>query len=124
MRAPCCYAARSTREPWFEAARLDWPEPDSGPRFNDAGMMTEAGPRRPGRGPRNPRLTARWLRSGALRRLFEIEAACPYSYFIVRRRKAEAAEAGLFVDWLGELVGRDAMREPAAAQAKKTLRAV
>ena len=59
-----------------------------------------------------------------LRRLFEIEVACPYSYFIVRRRKAEAAEAGLFVDWLGEVVGRDPVREPATAQAKKALRAV
>ena len=29
-------------KPWFEAARLDWPEPDTGPRYNDAGMMIEA----------------------------------------------------------------------------------
>jgi DNA-binding transcriptional LysR family regulator len=76
-------------KPWFEAARLDWPEPDAGPRFNDAG----------------------------------IEAACPYSYFIVRRRKAEPAEAGVFAAWLGEVVGRDPARESAAAQVRKSLRA-
>jgi LysR family glycine cleavage system transcriptional activator len=111
-------------KPWFEAARLDWPEPGSGPRFNDAGMMMEAALAGQGVALGTPRLVARWLRSGALRRLFEIEAACPYSYFIVRRHKAEAAEAGLFVDWLGELVGRNPVREPAAAQTKKTLRAV
>ena len=28
--------------PWFEAAGLDWPEPDSGPVFDDAMMMLEA----------------------------------------------------------------------------------
>jgi len=111
-------------KPWFAAARLDWPEPDSGPRFNDAGMMTEAALAGQGVALGTPRLVARWLRSGALRRLFEIEAPCPYAYFIVRRRKAEAADARLFVDWLAELVGRDPVREPAAAQTKKTLRAV
>lgn len=111
-------------KPWFEAACLDWAEPDSGPRFNDAGMMIEAALAGQGVALGTPRLVARSLRSGALRRLFEIEAACPYSYFIVRRRKAEAAEAGLFVGWLGELLGRDPLREPAAPQAHKALRAV
>jgi DNA-binding transcriptional LysR family regulator len=111
-------------KPWFEAARLDWPEPDSGPRFNDAGMMVEAALAGQGVALGTPRLAARWLRSDALRRLFSVEAPCPYSYFIVRRRKAEAAEASLFAAWLGELVGRDPGREATAPQAKKALRAV
>ena len=107
-------------KPWFEAARLDWPEPGSGPRFNDAGMMLEAALAGQGVALGTPRTVARWLRSGALRRLFGIEAPCPYSYFIVRRRKAEAAESSLFLAWLSELVAR----EPLLAQAKQTLRAV
>jgi LysR family glycine cleavage system transcriptional activator len=96
-------------KPWFEAARLDWLEPDGGPRFNDAGTMMEAALAGQGVALGTPRLVARWLRSGALRRLFDIEAACPYSYFIVRRRKAEPAEAGVFAAWLGDLVGRHAV---------------
>jgi DNA-binding transcriptional LysR family regulator len=64
-------------KPWFEAARLDWPEPDSGPRFNDAGMMTEAALAGQGVALGTPRLVARWLRSGALRRLLAIFHRAP-----------------------------------------------
>lgn len=111
-------------KPWFEAAKLGWPEPDTGPRYNDAGMMIEAALAGQGVALGTPRLTARWLRSGALRRLYDIEAPCPYSYFLVRRRKSEAAEAEHFVQWLKELAARDPALELPAAQAKAGLRVV
>ena len=107
-------------KPWFEAASLDWPEPDSGPRFNDAGMMLEAAAVGQGVALATPNLSARWLRSGALRRLYDIDAPCPYAYFLVRRRKAEAAEAGLFAHWLTALVA--AAASPAPRHAGKNLR--
>jgi DNA-binding transcriptional LysR family regulator len=55
-------------------------------------MITEAALAGQGVALGTPRLVARWLRSGALRRLFDIEAACPYAYFIVRRRKTELVD--------------------------------
>jgi DNA-binding transcriptional LysR family regulator len=94
-------------KPWFEAAGLDWPEPESGPRYNDAGMMVEAAAAEQGVALGTPRLVARWLKSGALLRLYEIEAPCPYSYYLVRRRRSETPGIGLLVEWLHQLVARD-----------------
>lgn len=108
-------------KPWFEAAGLDWPEPDSGPRYNDAGMMIEAAAAGQGVALGTPRLVARWLRSGALQRLYDIEAPCPYAYYLVRRRRSETPDIGSFVDWLRDLVARDPLRD---APPRKDLRVV
>jgi DNA-binding transcriptional LysR family regulator len=108
-------------KPWFDAAGLDWPEPESGPRYNDAGMMVEAAAAGQGVALGTPRLVARWVKSGGLQRLFDIEAPCPYSYYLVRRRRSEAADVGPLVDWLRELVARDPFHD---AQARKELRVV
>jgi len=109
-------------KPWFEAAGLDWPEPESSPRFNDAGMMLDAAAAGQGVALGTPRVVARWLKSGALVRLYDIEARCPYSYYVVRRRRAESAQVELVVQWLHEL----AAREPAldGARPRKPLRVV
>lgn len=91
-------------KPWFEAAGLDWPEPERGPLYNDAGLTMEAALAGQGVGLGTPRIVSRWLRSGALVRLYDVEAPCPYSYWLVRRRKAEPPEAELFVGWLKKLL--------------------
>lgn len=109
-------------KPWFEAAGLGWPEPESGPLYNDAGMMIEAALAAQGVALGTPRTSGRWLRSGALERLYAIEAPCPYSYYVVRRRK-EAPHAEVFVAWLRGLVA-DKPLEPAAAKPSKGLRVV
>src|SRR5262245_17379270 len=108
-------------KPWFEAAGLDWPEPENGPRYNDAGMMIEAAATGQGVALGTPRLVGRWLKSGALQRLYDIEAPCPYSYYLVRRRRSEAPVVEPLVDWLRELVARDPLRD---AQPRKDLRIV
>ena len=108
-------------KPWFDAAGLDWPEPESGPRYNDAGMMIEAAAAGQGVALGTPRLVSRWLKSGALQRLYDIDAPCPYSYDLVRRHKSEPVNAGPLVDWLRELVAREPLRD---APPRKDLRVV
>jgi len=90
-------------QPWFAAAGLDWPEPDSGPRYNDAGMMIEAALAGQGVALGTPCTAGRWLRSGALEKLYGIEAPCPYSYYVVRRRKEEPPQVEAFVLWVRQL---------------------
>jgi DNA-binding transcriptional LysR family regulator len=108
-------------KPWFDAAGLDWPEPESGPRYNDAGMMIEAAAAGQGVALGTPRIVARWLKSGALLRVYDIEAPAPYSYYLVRRRCSEAPDIALLVDWLRDLVARDPLRD---VQPRKELRVV
>ena len=85
-------------------------------------MMIEAAATGQGVALGSPRIAARWLKSGALIRLYDIEASCPYSYYLVRRRKGESAEAELVVQWLQELVARDPLGDARAP--KKELRVV
>jgi DNA-binding transcriptional LysR family regulator len=109
-------------KPWFEAAGLDWREPETGPRYNDAGMMVEAAAAGQGVALGTPRLVARWLKSGTLQRLYEIEAPCPYSYYLVRRRRGETPDTGPLIEWLHELVARDPLGDTHARAELRVVR--
>jgi len=111
-------------KPWFEAAGLDWPEPESGPRFNDAGTMIEAAAAGQGVALGTPRIVARSLRSGALERLYDIEAPCPYSYFLVRRRKSEVPGTDAFIEWLREVIARNPLDGLKGETSKRKLKLV
>jgi LysR family glycine cleavage system transcriptional activator len=91
-------------KPWFNAAGLDWPEPDNGPCFHDAGMLIEAAVTGQGVALGTARSAARWLNSGALHRLYDVEAEHPYAYYVVRTTGSPRAEVRLFEQWLYELV--------------------
>lgn len=87
--------------PWFAAAGLRWPEPVSGPRYEDLAMLYQAASDGEGVALARPSLVAPALASGALQRVLEIAARSPHAYYVVCRPAAlERAEIARFVEWL------------------------
>lgn len=100
--------------PWFEAAGLDWPEPDSGPVFDDAMMMLEAAAAGAGIA-MSVGLPARaFLAGGTLVHPFAIR--CPGRGFYAVMSPAAAQQPCLrtFVEWLQQAARRPAPGAPAS----------
>lgn len=118
LRAPADLAQavllRSSLEPWapwFAAAGLRWPEPVSGPRYEDLAMLYEAASDGEGVALARASLVQPALAGGRLARLFDVEARSPHAYYLVCRPSALARpEVGAFVDWL-----RGSLPPPAGA---------
>ncbi|CAG2129732.1 Glycine cleavage system transcriptional activator [Cupriavidus yeoncheonensis] len=88
-------------KPWFETAGLDWPEPQTGPQFNDIGLMLEAIASNQGVALVRQRMARHWLSLGQMVRLLDVESVSPHGYYIVEREHAPLKpEARYFVDWL------------------------
>lgn len=86
---------------WFEAARLDWPEPERGAVFNDLGMLFEVAAAGLGVAIGTRRLSAAWTESGRLQSLFDISANAPFNYYVVvAPAQAEREVVVDFVAWL------------------------
>jgi LysR family glycine cleavage system transcriptional activator len=96
-------------KPWFEAAGLGLPEPSTGPRLVDLGMMLEAAVNGLGVALARRSLASPWLESGTLVRLFKVEARPDSTYYLCRRagQPLEGARAA-FSAWLGEVCRRAA----------------
>jgi DNA-binding transcriptional LysR family regulator len=89
--------------PWFAAAGLRWPEPTSGPRYEELAMLYEAASDGEGVALARPSLVTPALERGALVRLFAVTARSPHAYYIVCRPSTLARrEVTAFVDWLRE----------------------
>jgi len=87
--------------PWFAAAGLRWPEPASGPRYEDLAMLYEAAGDGEGVALARPSLVAPALAAGRLTRLFDISARSPHAYYLVCRPGVLARpEVAAFIDWL------------------------
>lgn len=87
--------------PWFAAAGLRWPEPASGPRYEDLAMLYQAASDGEGVALARPSLVAPALDSGALQRVFDVAARSPHAYYLVCRPAALVrSEVAQFVDWL------------------------
>ena len=87
--------------PWFAAAGLRWPEPASGPRYEDLAMLYQAASDGEGVALARPSLVAPALDSGALQRVFEVAARSPHAYYLVCRPAVLVRpEVAQFVDWL------------------------
>jgi LysR family glycine cleavage system transcriptional activator len=100
-RATLLRSALEPWAPWFAAAGLRWPEPISGPRYEDLAMLYQAASDGEGVALARPALAAPALRSGALARLFDIATHSPHAYYLVCRQAALARrEVAAFVDWL------------------------
>ncbi len=84
--------------PWLRAAGLDWPEPQQGTRFVDLGLTLEAAVCGQGVVLGRPSLAEGLLRSGALRRLFDLQVAAAKPYYLLSHSHATAAQD--FADWL------------------------
>jgi DNA-binding transcriptional LysR family regulator len=87
--------------PWFQAAGLDWPEPRSGPRFVDLGMLMEAAVNAQGVALARRSVARGWLDSGALVRQFDIEAWPHQTYYLCWKRGEPLLGArATFAKWL------------------------
>jgi LysR family glycine cleavage system transcriptional activator len=84
--------------PWFRAAGLDWPEPASGPKLVDLGMLLEAAVSGQGVALARPTLARHWLATGTLRPLFAVTAPAANPYFLLPPEPSGAAAA--FAEWL------------------------
>lgn len=89
--------------PWFEAAGLDWPEPERGPVYNDVGMLLEAAAGGQGVALAIGRVAAAWTDPGRLVPLFDIRAPWPLAYYLVpSAARGGRPEVSAFVDWMAE----------------------
>jgi LysR family transcriptional regulator, glycine cleavage system transcriptional activator len=98
--------------PWFAAAGLAWPEPQSGPKLVDLGLTLEAAVSGQGVALARPSLARAWIASGALRPLFAITARPAHGYQL-RAQTSDAAAQG-FARWLGavcEQVAEQSLRD-------------
>ena len=88
-------------KPWFEAAGLDWPEPPSGTRYVDLGMLIEAAVNAQGVALARRSLAHSWLDAGTLVQLFDVEARPESHYFLCHSaaRPLHGARAA-FATWL------------------------
>jgi len=93
-------------KPWFEAAGLDWPEPVSGPLYDDAMMMYEAAAAGHG-----VALTPKTLfdarAGGTLIQPFALEVWDRAYFIVLAPDAAERPEIRLFTDWLLAAAGAE-----------------
>lgn len=89
-------------QPWFEAAGLDWPEPSTGVRVDDLGLLLEAIKHGHGIGLSRAHFAQDMLASGEVVRLFDVQlTAPPHAYYVVYEQQVrERPEVALFIDWL------------------------
>ena len=85
--------------PWFRAAGLNWPEPATGPRLVDLGLVLEAALSGQGVALGRPSLALRWLQTGALQPLFGLSTTPATQYQLNCAAEAGGAAAA-FADWL------------------------
>lgn len=90
-------------QPWFEQAGLDWPEPASGLRLDDLGLLLEAIRHGHGVGLSRLHFVRDLIERGELVHLFpEVEIKSPpHAYYVVYGPQARARpELAAFLDWL------------------------
>jgi DNA-binding transcriptional LysR family regulator len=102
-RAVLLRSALEPWAPWFAAAGLRWPEPATGPRYEDLALLYEAAASGTGVALARASLAAPMLQGRALIRPFDICARSPHAYYLVCRPSAlSRPEVVAFVDWLHE----------------------
>ena len=100
-------------KPWFDAAGLDWPEPQRGPIFHDSSHMMQAVAEGQGIALARSSLLGNDERNGLLRRLFGIEIPAPKCFYLVYPPGfAQDPKLLALRTWLHEEVARD--RDPRA----------
>jgi LysR family transcriptional regulator, glycine cleavage system transcriptional activator len=84
--------------PWFRAAGLDWPEPDSGAKLVDLGLTLEAAVQGQGIALARPSLARRWIEGGSLVAPFALTAKPARQYHLAALGAAPVAHE--FAAWL------------------------
>ncbi|WP_019139519.1 LysR substrate-binding domain-containing protein [Noviherbaspirillum massiliense] len=107
QRATLLRSALEPWQPWFEVAGLDWPEPSTGLRLDDLGLLMEAIRQGYGVGLARSHFAQHLIDSGEIVQLFDICLATPpHGYYMVHEYAARDRPAtALFIDWLLEVFG-------------------
>ncbi|HTN66160.1 MAG TPA: LysR substrate-binding domain-containing protein [Burkholderiaceae bacterium] len=102
QRATLLRSALEPWQPWFEAAGLDWPEPMTGLRLDDLGLLLEAVRHGHGVGLTRQHFARELIESGQVVPLFDVRLTTPpHAYYVVYEQQArERPEVDLFIDWL------------------------
>jgi DNA-binding transcriptional LysR family regulator len=89
-------------QPWFEEAGLDWPEPSTGLRVDDLGLLLESVKHGHGVGLTRQHFAREMIEQGQIVRLFDVELTTPpHAYYMVYERQVrERPEVALFIAWL------------------------
>jgi DNA-binding transcriptional LysR family regulator len=102
QKATLLRSALEPWQPWFEAAGLDWPEPSSGFRVDDLGLLLEAVRHGYGVALTRKHFAQHLIASGEIVQLFDICLATPpHAYYMVYEQAAhQRPEVDAFIDWL------------------------
>lgn len=90
-------------QPWFEVAGLDWPEPSTGLRLDDLGLLLEAVRHGHGVGLTRQHFVQDLMTKGEIVHLFpDVQLKTPpHAYYVVYEQGArERPEVSVFIDWL------------------------
>lgn len=96
-------------QPWFEVAGLDWPEPSTGLRLDDLGLLLEAVRHGHGVGLTRKHFAQDRIANGEIVHLFEDVhlKTPPHAYYVVYEQQVrDRPEVGAFVDWLLDTFGK------------------
>ncbi len=96
-------------QPWFEAAGLDWPEPTTGIRVDDLGLLQEMVRHGHGVGLAREHFARELIDAGELVRLFDVQMISPpHAYYAVYEKPVlERPEVTVFLQWM-----RDTFKSP------------
>ncbi len=89
-------------QPWFEAAGLDWPEPTTGIRVDDLGLLQEMVRHGHGVGLAREHFARELIDAGELVRLFDVQMSSPpHAYYAVYEKPVlERPEVAVFLQWM------------------------
>jgi LysR family glycine cleavage system transcriptional activator len=89
-------------QPWFEVAGLDWPEPSSGLRLDDLGLLLEAVKYGHGVALTRAHFAQHMIEKGEIIQLFDVRLAMPpHAYYVAHEHKVrQRPEVDIFVGWL------------------------
>jgi len=105
---------------WFEAAGLDWPEPDRGPIFNDSAHLMQAAAEGQGIALARTTLLGNDVRNGVLVQLFDVEVPSARKHYLVYpSRTAHSPKLAQFRQWLHDEIALDRKLEAAARRTKR-----
>ncbi|ABR88650.1 LysR substrate-binding domain-containing protein [Herminiimonas glaciei] len=105
---------RSALEPWqawFEVAGLDWPEPATGLRIDDLGLLLEAVRHGYGVALTRKHFAEEMIANGEVVPLFDIQLTTPqHAYYMVYEQSVrERPEVVLFMNWMMERFNMQSM---------------
>jgi DNA-binding transcriptional LysR family regulator len=102
QKATLLRSALEPWQPWFDVAGLDWPEPSSGLRLDDLGLLLEAVRHGHGVALTRQHFAQPLIERGEIVQLFDLRLTTPpHAYYVVHERNVrQRPEVDVFVDWL------------------------